>query len=260
VRLVELESYAAVLAATGGAPLVRLEVGPVLIAPAWSWGAAVLLMREIQTGATGAVMLGPTEDVRALLACPWREQPGYEAVRGLTLERANRPELEAAGARMIGDWRTMAITGAELVPRPVPGGVLIDPSVPREAARAFVEEHYSSRWLAPSPPGEVWVGARDAASGRLLAVGMSALTPAGVPRLAGITVPASERGRGLGRQVTQALVQSGLSRHEVVTLGVDEDNVVGLGLYAAMGFRTTHEFSSGLLPSLPLPSLSPDSR
>ena len=36
--------------------------------------------------------------------------------------------------------------------------------------------------------------------------------------------------------------------------------LVGLGLYAAMGFRTTHEFSSGLLPSLPLPSLSPDSR
>ena len=135
---------------------------------------------------------------------------------------------------------------AALVRRPVPEGIHPDSDVDRQEARAFVDAHYSSKWLAPHPVGETWVGLRDDA-GILRATGLAAVTPAGVVRLSGITVPAAERGRGLGRAVTQGLVEHGLTVADEVTLGVDDDNHAARATYSRMGFRVSHDFSSGLL-------------
>lgn len=244
-----LPSYAALLAATAGAALVRHEVGPELLAPPHQLGGAVLFLREIQTGAVGAVALGPGSDVAALLALPWQAWPGYEAVRGMTVERVNHDALVAAGARSIGEWSTMAVSADELVRRPLAPGLVLDPDVSVGEARGFVDEHYSAKWLAPEPRRETWVGVRDSA-GALLATGMVSLTPAGVPRLSGITVPTAGRGQGLGRAVTQGLTELGLTWADEVTLGVDDDNLAARATYSRMGYRTTHDFSSGLV--LPL--------
>lgn len=251
-----IATYADLLAATGDAPLVRHEVGEDLLAQPLALGRAVLFLREIQNGDIGAVALGPSDDVAALLATDWRTAPGF-ARCGLTVERVNRPVLVASGARGLGEWRTMVVDAAALQHRPVPSGCSVDRVVDKAEARAFVAAHYSDRWLAPTPRGEAWVGVRDA-DGRLLATGMTSMTPAAVPRLAGITVPPDQRGRGLGWQVTQALVELGLAVCDVVTLGVDDDNTTARALYGAMGFVTTHELSSAALPGRSSPG--PDRR
>jgi len=246
-RLTELRSWSELSAATGGAALVRHEVGPDLIAPAHRLGDAVLFLREIQTGAIGAVVLGPEpEEVAELLGSPWQSWPGYRGVRGVTVERANHRALEEVGVRGIGLWSSMVVSRDDLVRRPVPEGIHPDSDVDRQEARAFVDAHYSSKWLAPHPVGETWVGLRDDA-GILRATGLAAVTPAGVVRLSGITVPAAERGRGLGRAETQNLVEHGLTVADEVTLGVDDDNHAARVTYSRMGFRVSHDFSSGLL-------------
>ena len=247
VRHSELRSWSELSAATGGAALVRHEVGPDLIAPAHRLGDAVLFLREIQSGALGAVVLGPDSgDIAELLGSPWQSWPGYRGVRGVTVERANHRALEEVGARGLGLWSSMAVSRDDLVRRPVPEGIHPDSDVDRQEARAFVDAHYSSKWLAPHPVGETWVGLRDDA-GILRATGLAAVTPAGVVRLSGITVPAAERGRGLGRAVTQDLVEHGLTVADEVTLGVDDDNHAARVTYSRMGFRVSHDFSSGLL-------------
>lgn len=248
MRLTALSTYATLLAATDGAPLVRHEVGPELLAPPRQLGGAVLFLREIQTGAVGAVALGPTADVAALLSLPWQTWPGYEAIRGMTVERDNHDALVAAGARGIGEWSTMVVDEASLVRRAVPEGLKVELGIPPEEARAFVDQHYSAKWLAPAPLGETWVGLRDR-DGALQATGMASVTPAGFVRLSGITVPAAARGRGLGWAVAQALTQHGFTVSDEVTLGVDDDNMAARTTYSHMGYRVSHRFSSGLISS-----------
>lgn len=267
-----ISSYDGLLAASGKAPLVRHEVGPELLAPGLMIGRAVMFVREDQTGAQGVAVLGPREEVSALLASSWRSVPGYAGIRSVTVEQSSREALVAAGGRGIGDWGTMAISS--LAPRRVDvfqdahgcleyidpashqtlaaasaaptRGLRVDHDVPRAEARSFVAQHYSSRWLASAPPGEVWAGVRDS-DGTLRATGMGSLTPAGYLRLAGITVPTESRGQGLGHAVTRALVEIGLAINDEAVLGVDDDNFAARKLYAAMGFRLTHTFSSGAL-------------
>lgn len=242
-----ITSYAALLAAADGAPVVRHDVGPHLLAPALALGRAVLLLRRIQTGAIGAVALGPLPDVTDLLASNWRAAEGYAHLRSLTVERDNHGVLEALGARDIGLWSTMVVDRCSLRRVEGPPGLTVDVDVPRAQARAFVDEHYHSRWLAPPSPAEVWGGVRDG-SGDLVAAGMVAPTAAGIPRLAGITVPVARRGQGLGRLVTHVITEIGLAGAPVVTLGVDDDNLTARRTYAALGFTVTHAFSSGTLP------------
>jgi len=47
--------------------------------------------------------------------------------------------------------------------------------------------------------------------------------------------------------VTQDLVEHGLTVADEVTLGVDDDNHAARVTYSRMGFRVSHDFSSGLL-------------
>lgn len=243
-----LTSYAELLTAAHADPLVRLEVGPRLLAPAQRVGEAVLFLRETQAGWIGAVGLGPALDLERLLTGGWRRAPGWSHQTSLTLPRHHRALLEALGPERIGEWNSLSIGPGELITRPLPPGVTVERGLARERARAFVTEHHDAHWITPDPVGELWIGLRDS-TGRLVATGQAAYTPAGATRLTSIAVDRSRRGRGLGRAVTQELVDVGLERSPAVTLGVDEDNVAARALYQAMGFHLDHALVSARVPS-----------
>ena len=246
----ELPDLAALLSACGDDALVAYEVGPELPAPPLALGRAVLFRRETQLGFAGAAALGPVDDLAALLMSPWRQVPGWEGERSITVPAASEPTLRALGVRGVGLWTTMSLRPGDLRRRPTPDGIRVDFGLDRGQARSFVDEHYSARWLAPEPAGETWVALRDEA-GEVWATGLAAMTPAGVTRLSSITVSRDARRRGLGWALAQALTDFGLSRSAVVTLGVDDDNPVAMALYPAMGYRVDHALASGALPPLP---------
>ncbi len=246
----ELPDLAALLSASGDDALVAYEVGPELLAPPLGLGRAVLFRRETQLGFAGAAALGPVDDVAALLTSPWRQVPGWEGERSITVPAASEPTLRALGVRGVGLWTTMSLRPGEMRRRPAPDGIAVDEDLDPREARAFVDEHYSARWLAPEPAGETWVALRDGA-GAVLATGLAALTPAGATRISSVTVSRDARRAGLGWALAQALTDVGLSRSSAVTLGVDEDNLVAMALYPAMGYRVDHALASGALPPLP---------
>ncbi|GEM_PF-1064985 len=243
-----LSSYAALLAAAAGDPFVEHEVGPDLLAPPLALGGAVLYRRMTQLGFTGAVCLGPAPDVRALLRSEWRGHPGWAAERSITVEATHRGLLEDLGVRGLGEWHTMSALPGQLDLRPVPAGVMVERTLARDVARAFVGEHHTARWITPDPEGEMWLAVRARGTGELLGTGLAAYTPSGATRLTSIAIHRDRRCQGLGRLVTQALAEVGFERSPAVVLGVDQDNIVGRTLYAAMGFRLDHELVSGILP------------
>lgn len=193
----ELPDLAALLSASGDDALVAYEVGPELLAPPLGLGRAVLFRRETQLGFAGAAALGPVDDVAALLTSPWRQVPGWEGERSITVPAASEPTLRALGVRGVGLWTTMSLRPGEMRRRPAPDGIAVDEDLDPREARAFVDEHYSARWLAPEPAGETWVALRDGA-GAVLATGLAALTPAGATRISSVTVSRDARRAGLG--------------------------------------------------------------
>jgi ribosomal protein S18 acetylase RimI-like enzyme len=242
-----LSTYAELLAACGQDPVVAHEVGPQLLAPPISGDGAVIFRRESQLGTTGAMALGSRAAVQALLLRPWRSTPGWERERSLTLPRAAQEALTALGGRAAGEWDWMMVRPGDLRARALPAGVEPGP-IDRDAARAFVAEHHSARWITPRPVAETWIALREK-DGQVVAVGLASATPSGDTRLSSITVDAAYRGRGLGWAVTQALTEVGFARSAAVVLGVERSNPAGQGLYAAIGFRRVHEFVSAILPS-----------
>jgi ribosomal protein S18 acetylase RimI-like enzyme len=242
-----LASWAALLAAAGGDPVVRYEVGRALLAPPLRLGGAVLFRRQTQLGFSGAVCLGPPRDVAALLRSSWRSAAGWAGERSLTVDREHADLAAEIGARGIGQWDWMVLEepGA-LVRRPLPPGMVLE-RVEADTAYRFVERHHTTRWLTPDPLEPCWLGLREAATGELVAIGLASATGAGATRLTSIAVDSGRRREGVGWAVTQALAEYGLGRRGAVVLGVDADNAAGLGLYPALGFRLVHRFASGSL-------------
>lgn len=242
-----LDTYAALLTASDGDPIVRSEVGPELIAPAVRLGGAVLFQRLTQMGTVAANCHGPIDDVAALLASDWRAVPGWSGVRALTVDRAAEDALTAVGCRIMGRWEAWQLLPAWLVALPDDPPDPVEPVTDTDA-RAFVAEHHTSRWIPPAHPSHHWLGVRTA-EGALRAVGLGQLTPAGETRLTSITVRPSDRGAGLGRAVSHALIAAGLQRSPAVILGVESDNPVAKSLYASLGFRLMRELSTGAVPA-----------
>lgn len=245
VPWVELDAYAALLAAVDRDPVVVFEVGPELLAPPLRVGDAVLFRRMTQLGWAGGMCLGPADDVARLLAGPWRTHPAWAAERSMTVRAECQDALAALGARAVGEWSWLFVVPDEVCRRPLPDGVSVEAGLPRAHAAAFVDVEYTTRWLPPETDGEVWVALRDE-RGTVLGTGLAAYTPTGAIRLSSITIAAAQRGRGLGRALTQALVDVGTDAPAVV-LGVDCDNPTAAALYAAMGFRRVHDLVSGSL-------------
>jgi predicted GNAT family acetyltransferase len=81
-----------------------------------------------------------------------------------------------------------------------------------------------------------YIGVRDQAGGRLLAMAGERFRLPGYVELSAICVHPAARKRGLGRRLTQRLVKQALERGEVPFLHVFPDNPAA-SLYARWGFR-----------------------
>jgi ribosomal protein S18 acetylase RimI-like enzyme len=89
-----------------------------------------------------------------------------------------------------------------------------------------------------------WVGIRDH-DGRLVACAAHTEHVPGVPHLASVATHPDVRGRGLGQAVTGTLTARALrAGAPVVTLGMYSDNAVARRMYARLGFRCDHRWSS----------------
>ncbi|MFM9134046.1 MAG: GNAT family N-acetyltransferase [bacterium] len=97
-----------------------------------------------------------------------------------------------------------------------------------------------------------WVGVER--QGRLLAVGAESVIAGDVPHLVSICTDPQERGRGLGRAVTAALVSGAFLRGEpLVYLEMYADNAAGAALYRSVGFQEVARYRSGWLPRRGVP-------
>lgn len=90
------------------------------------------------------------------------------------------------------------------------------------------------------------MGVRD--GGSLVACAASTELVDGVPHLAGIAVHPRRRGEGLGGAVTASVTRAALrAGAEACTLGTYADNEPARRLYARLGYRCEHPFSSRAL-------------
>jgi ribosomal protein S18 acetylase RimI-like enzyme len=101
-----------------------------------------------------------------------------------------------------------------------------------------------------------YVGVRDPASGRLLAMAGERFRLPGYVELSAICVHPEARGRGLGFSLTQCLVKRALGRGDVPFLHVFPDNPAA-SLYARWGFRErTRPWVIWRRPAIIIPSAS----
>jgi len=91
-----------------------------------------------------------------------------------------------------------------------------------------------------------WSGARSVDSGALLATGALTRRLSGVPYLASIATDPAARGQGLGGAVTAVLTRRVFDGGEpLCTLAHYHPNDAARRVYLRLGYRTTHQFTSG---------------
>lgn len=101
--------------------------------------------------------------------------------------------------------------------------------------------------FAGDPTVRRWMGVER--NGRLLAVGAESVIAGDVPHLVSICTDPAERGAGLGRAVTAALVSGAFSRGEpMVYLEMYAGNGPAAALYRSVGFGELARYRSGWLP------------
>jgi ribosomal protein S18 acetylase RimI-like enzyme len=107
-----------------------------------------------------------------------------------------------------------------------------------------VSAHHSVR--ADDKLVELWAGVLDEDSGGLLAVGALTRRDSGVSYLASIATDPAARGRGYGGAVTALLTRRAFEAGEpLCTLAHYHPNEAARRMYLRLGYRTTHQFSSG---------------
>lgn len=109
-------------------------------------------------------------------------------------------------------------------------------------------EHSDSAYVfAGDPTVSRWVGVER--EELLLAVGAESVIAGDIPHLVSICTDPAERGTGLGRAVTAALVGAAFSRGEpLVYLEMYAGNAPAAALYRSVGFREVARYRSGWLP------------
>ncbi|MBR7827153.1 GNAT family N-acetyltransferase [Actinospica sp. MGRD01-02] len=132
-------------------------------------------------------------------------------------------------------------------PPPVqPGEERVRPIEDLAALQEFLDRvnpHHSVR--ADHPEVERWLGARDAVSGELLAVGAFTRRRRGTAYLASIATAEAARGQGLGAAVTAALTRHAFTSGDTVcTLAHYHPNEPARRIYLRLGYRTTHQSQS----------------
>jgi predicted GNAT family acetyltransferase len=125
------------------------------------------------------------------------------------------------------------------------GSTQID-SVQVQAFLDRVSPHHSVR--ADYELVDLWAGVRDEVSGELLAVGALTRRLSGVAYLASIATDPAARGQGLGSAITGFLTRRVFEGGEkLCTLAHYHPNDSARRMYLRLGYRTTHQFSSGYI-------------
>lgn len=169
-------------------------------------------------------------------------------VAGLTVPRGVSLALWNAepppGHEILSDWDLMAIR----TPPPMQEGeasiAALEDLAEVQAFLDRVNPLHSAR--TDNKLVEMWVGARDEASGSLLAVGARTRRTSGVAFLASIATDPWARGRGYGGAITALLTRQIFDGGEkLCTLAHYHPNDPARRLYLRLGYHTTHQFSSG---------------
>ncbi|MEV0429286.1 GNAT family N-acetyltransferase [Micromonospora sp. NPDC050495] len=230
----------ALLAATGHHPYARHALWRDHEARGWRRDGTVgWLLPPGQGPAGGAVgPAGPALDVLAglvadgtLHAGQWlhlpRATPAEVAAR-LTVARLDEWDFRwttAAPPEQAGEDRVVRLTEAD-----------------HPALDALIDAAFPSTTSRPGDPRIVdWYGIRD--GDRLVAAGADR-SRGDIGFLAGLTVAADRRGRGLGAALTAGMTRALLGRYDHVALGVYTDNVGAIRLYRRLGFTGTEPRTS----------------
>ena len=237
-----LSTYEQLLKASGGDAFVRWEVRAG--APVEGWAiddGGVAFVRRTPSGRRQLTVVGTPEAAVAPLrvyldgALPGLDR-GVTVPHG-TLDRLGPDPRVGAGD----DWEWMWTATAPPAHADV---VVLGPQDLHDVAALLAAA--SPRHSATTSDDDVvrWAGVRDPA-GRLVACAAHTEHVPGVPHLASIATHPSVRGRGLGTAVTGALTRWALEEGApVVTLGMYSDNDVARRMYARLGFRCAHRWSS----------------
>lgn len=259
--LTRFGSYAELPAAVLDDTLLLIETDPAVLHGAWTLGEGYAFASTDAYGGDPYWLnvVGPAQQAAALAETALAELGGKCC--GLTVPRT----LEAAGwtpAELAevadgeagtdaneegGAWDLMR---CDAPPAPQPGEEAVAEITDLAAVQAFLDRvnpHHSVR--AEHPEVERWLGAADASTGALLALGALTRRARGTAYLASIATAPEARGRGLGGAVTAALTRHAFAGGErLCTLAHYHPNEPARRLYLRLGYRTTHQNHSRHLP------------
>lgn len=238
----QLGSAAEVLVATGHDPFTRGTLRRRVVRGWVGEGATAWMGTDAEERTAYLSALGDPPAVAALLGELLPELPPKQR---LTVPRGTPAHLPAWVGIDGTDWDFRWLPSP---PERQPGEELVVPDVDDVAVKALIDEA-SPR--ASALPGDAavrrWWGITDAA-GELLACAADTSAATGVGHLSTIAVHPASRGRGLAKAITAAVTRALFEEGcDIVTLGMYADNVVGRGVYDAVGFHDEHRFTSGPL-------------
>ena len=252
-RIRRICDYQQLLDAVGTDVFVRMEVVPEERFAAWvAPDAYATIARDLEGGASAWLSaLGAPESVARLVDTALAEiRDGDGSIKppsGLTVPRALGVARWGGTVNEFSAWDVMV---AESAPPAQPGEEAVQPLGELTEIQAFLDmysPHHSV--AAESASVQLWAGIRDKHSGTLLSIGAQTLRGDRVPYLASIATAPHARGRGYGGAVTAFLTRSALaSGHPLCTLAHYHPNPAARSIYLRIGYRTTHQNVSGLLP------------
>ncbi len=248
------EGYAALLAATGDHPFVRLDLSPSMAATWWQGPGAVAFTRTGHRGRTSWTVLGTDEGAAAVVedlpGLLRQHTPGAARATAVTVPRQVEQLLHARfRVSLGGDWEWYYTLQPPPAPHLEDTVVLLDHGERRDEVAAFLAVASPTADTAPGGP-QRWF-AVETPGHRLLAVTAYGLTGAGVPVLSSVAVDPAERGRGLGRRVVAAVTRLAVLEHGACTLGMYSTNAAGRALYRSLGYASPVAWASRVV--LPLP-------
>lgn len=233
---------------------LRWNVRPGTVLDEWRAGGTTALLQVGRTGVPTLTAVGSPGEAADLLL----QVLGAGAEVGrVTLPRGTLPLLPdpLPGGLVVGegaDWDWMW-TDAAPAPQPGEADVLLLPDDERHRGLldALLDAASPRTSVRPGDPRvRAWWGVADA--GGLVSCAAHTELVEGVPHLAGIAVLPARRGRGLGGAVTavatRAVLEAGAP---VCTLGMYADNAPARRVYARLGYRCEHQFSSRALVAGP---------
>jgi ribosomal protein S18 acetylase RimI-like enzyme len=253
VEIRRLASIEELFSVADGDHLVRTDVGPDARGAAWAADDGSFAF----CGPTGAGLQGwltvlgkPGASSEALVRHALDELPGTPM--GLSVPRGT--DLDWLELDDRDQWDYMVFDEASGPLAVQPGEERVVAMVPGPETDAEIEVFLkAANPTYSAKPGwdaiRSWASVRDESDGSLLAVGAYCVRDGGNGYLASIgTVPAA-RGQGLGQAVTAWLTRQSIEDgNPFCSLGHYSPNEPARRLYLRLGYRTTHEMSSGRFP------------